>query len=463
MKSSINNYFFSNFENKISPRSTTKNSLSIRNIYNLTTENNVIEPLYNFSNLLKYLVGAESYSVLFTSYYEIINNCQDIIIYEFFNDESGFVATRIFLIDKNYKLYEIDVNQLKIIDFELSFLQKPKILKIENKLYLYNYNDLFLMISDNSYPLIVSNPPNISSYVNYHGLSLFSVIEQKFSIFVATVSNFIDIESNLSPYSCINLCPELGEVKKIIIYKDNLYVIQQFGISKITVSNNNFKLQSYCSIQSEIYEKTIALIDDFVIFYTTSGLYIFDGNDIKQIFKNVVKNFASAEFIGITFNNKYYIKTRYYINDIAEHVIIEFDVENDCCNIFKIGETTSLDIIQTLNHYYLVTTVKDNNSNYKILYLDKSLINQNEKYIQFNKLSFDDNIFKVVNEIKIQAIGSYKVIISSDIQSSYFELEGDAYVRNIGLKGQIFEMEIKSDRGFLIESILLRTSQIQED
>ena len=84
------------------------------------------------------------------------------------------------------------------------------------------------------------------------------------------------------------------------------------------------------------------------------------------------------------------------------------------------------------------------------------------KYIS-SKLSFDDKVIKVLNDIKLQSKGDFSISIKSDIQTAIFNSSEIHQIKNIGIKGQIFQIEIYGNDNFEIESINLKTSTIQED
>ncbi|MBQ4541347.1 MAG: hypothetical protein IJA23_00695, partial [Clostridia bacterium] len=64
MKLTSNNYLFSNFNGEFLSESISKNSLSINNIYNLTTQNNTIEPVCDFSDLIENCFGLEFANII---------------------------------------------------------------------------------------------------------------------------------------------------------------------------------------------------------------------------------------------------------------------------------------------------------------------------------------------------------------------------------------------------------------
>lgn len=457
-----NNFLFSNFSTEIFPSSINKNLLTIKHIYNLTTENNIIEPTFSFSNYFKtYFKTTETYN----SFIQINSTLIDSIIYAteytYYDSNLNETISRLFLIDSSFNLYELD-NKTLIINFcHYTFLSFPEIENFNNKLYFISKNDLFLMIDEGNEPITITSNKNISSFIKYHNYSLFSINEDKFSIYFAEDTEFHNIEDSFL-YQSISLSKDNGAINKIIVYKDNVYIIQQYSISKLTIKDSSFSITSYCSIQSKIYHETICIIDDYVVFYTSAGLYIFDGNDIKQIFKNITSSINSSNLKAVAYNNRYYLLSNVFINNISSRCIIEFDIENNICKFHNIGNVQNIYVIRNLNNYYLISLIVYENKYEVACTSSKHLINV-EKYIKFNKITFDNNNIKVLNEIKFQSVGNFKIRINSDIQSAEFEIFETKNISNIGLKGQVFEIEIFSDSAFAIESISIKTTSYSED
>lgn len=463
MKLTFNNYLYSNFNTKFLQESISKSTLSINNIYNLTTRNNVIEPICDFSDLLSTHFEADTYNSIKEKYPNLLNNICKVYLYDYYDSTLSLITNRVFIIDNNYTLYEIDTISKTITDYNFQFASKPNALIANNKLYIYSHNDLFLMINSSNYPIILTDVVNLISLEDFNDYTFFNCIENKFSIFYTEKTELVNLESNLNNYNEIKMLPENGEVNKVFTYKNNLFVIQQYAISKILIDNDTYKIQSICKIKSTIDTNTIEMIDDYVIFLTSSGLYLFDGNDTKQIFRFETENLIHSNNKSVSYNNKYYLKTEYYINEIKENLILEFDIENENCVFYKIGNVEDIYLIQTLSTYKLIAIVNEDNNLSLAKFLDFKSIAQNHKYIKFNKLTFDDTPVKLLSEIKIISYGKFYLTISSEIQSSTFEIDGISYIRNIGIKGQAFEFEIFSDSNFKIESIYIKTTSYSED
>lgn len=462
MKLTSNNYLFSNFKLDYLNESTSKNNLSINNVFNITTKNNCIEPVYNFSNLLNYHFDTGFINWLKTNHTDIINNIIQFYTYDYFDEESNIIKSRYFIINNSYSLFEIDKNNNILIDLNLKFSTKPKFILIDERLYLYSFNDLFLMIHKNNYPIPLTDVINVKSIINFDNFTIFTTLENMFSIFYTDLTNLSNLEFNTINYNEIKLLTENGEIENLFIYKNNIYVVQKYAISKIIIQDKKYSIQNLCSVKSSIIIDSIELIDDYVIFLTNAGLYIFDGNDTKQIFKNITNNLIKDNVKSVSFNNKYYLLCNYYVNNIKNKLILEFDIENENCTFYKIENATDIYILQTIKTYQLIIVTESENFN-ELKYLDFNTLTTLKKYIKFNKLTFDETPVKVLNEIKIISAGKYNLTISSEIQSSIFEINGVSYIRNIGIKGQAFQIEIESNSTFKIESIYLKTTSYTED
>lgn len=462
MKLTSNNYLFSNFNGEFLSESISKNSLTINNIYNLTTQNNTIEPVCNFSDLFENCFSLEFINTIKVKYFDLFNSINCFYIYDYYDDSSNLIKTRYFVTNNNFNIFEIDYENFNIIDLNFKFNTKPSFLLLNEKLYIYSFNNLFLMINKDNYPIVLSDVLNITSINDIDKYTIFTCFENKFSVFYTEKTELLNLEQNLSNYNEIKLSPEDGEIERVFIYKNNIYAVQKYAISKIIIQNNGVSISNLCSIKSSIIFNSIELIDDYIVFLTTSGLFIFDGNDIKQIFKKETINLIKSNVKSVSYNNKYYLMCNYFINHIKESMILEFDIEDNICTFYKIESLLDITLLKTFSTYKLIAITNNNNIN-QVKFLDLNKITTYKKYVRFNKLTFDDKPVKVLNELKIISIGKFLVTISSEIQSSTFEINGISYIKNIGIKGQTFEIEIQSDDSFKIESIYIKTTSYSED
>ena len=218
MKQTNKNFLFSNFNQFTISHTISKNNLNISDFFNLTTKNSVIEPVNNFTDFFKTYFNKDSYETLKANNQKLINSIIFISVYTYYNENINDVVSRIFIIDINNKLYELDSVNLIFNDLNFAFSSQPTELFLDNKLYLLSQNDLSLVIENDDYPISISSQPNIISIANFQGYTIFAVNEKKFSIYISEKNELLNLDNDLSNYQEIELSHNLGKIYKIIIY-----------------------------------------------------------------------------------------------------------------------------------------------------------------------------------------------------------------------------------------------------
>ncbi len=461
MKQLKKNFLFSNFDPQLSNKKVLKSDLKIENIYNLKADRGIIEPVFNFSNFFKDALKEEFYEQFLNSNQAILNKIIYVTIYEFENLETKQIDKRLFAIDNNFYLYELNFNNYLFNSLSIYFSEFPKILKTNGKLYFYNDSENFVLIDCMHSAVCLTDVPNFTNFANSGTQTFFTIENENTKLYFTELTELENLSTEFENYEYINLNSDGGKILKILLYKDNLYVIQQYSISKVYITTKLIRLQLSCTIASKIFDDTICQIDDYIVFCSSAGLFLFDGNDTKPIFKNVCANFVGNNFISCAYNNNYYLGCKMYVNEVAENILAEFNIENNLCNFFSIGKITKLYSIQTYNNYELLAICKEN-ENYKILRLNNKQLISGSEYLKFNKLTFDDNHTKILNSIKLSCFGNFELKITSDIESIVLKSAEKFEVGNIGLKGHIFEIEILSEDAFYIESIFIEILSVEE-
>ncbi len=459
MKQNNKNYLFFNFNPVIENKIINKSDLTIESVYNITLENNIIEPVHDFTDIFELIIDKQNLESFYDENKDILNQLTDIKFYEFIYDKNYY--ERVFVLTQNYKLYEIDKSLNIIVDLNIKFSSEPKTFIRDNKIYFLSKNDILIYFEKFENPVFISSFCNIEKVCTHDKYLYFTTGEEPFKIFSTENQELSNISDDLSYFEYFELNSNDGKILEILNFKDNLYIVQQYNITKMTLHSGKFTLHSYCKIESRIFENTISQIDDYILIYTTSGLYIFDGNDFKQIFSNITKKICNNQNQAVSFNNKYYLTTKLLINDKIESVLLEFNLENNICNIYKIGKIKNIYVSKTISEYNLFINVEENN-NSMLLFYNNNYNSINKKYIKFNKMTFDDTFVKTLNSIKFICNGKFYINIGSDI--SNIQLSSTNYTRmsNLGLRGSYFQIEIFGDEQFFIESFLIEISNVGE-
>jgi hypothetical protein len=456
-------YFFSDFDLKLEPPCIKQDELSIESISNLTTENKVIEPLNEFSSLLVKILGKEQYSKAISENQEIVNSLIFVHVFEFFDQTKDEKDYRIIAISNQFLLYEFDFDSSTFVSDEISFSKMPDFFTYNNKLYANDHSGTFIVFEENSFPLIVTSMPMIKKVINFKNLIVFLTDNNPYNVYYAVdKSELENLTTNLDYFSTLNVDSSNGEIIDILVFKNELYVIQDYAILRFVNNTALSKLCSFCSINAKIVSKTIQSNDDYLIFMTSDGLYIFDGNDIKKIFCDETKTISGMPFKAVTFNNKYYLllKSNFSGENSCSN-LVEFDIQNSKCNIFNLNKIDDMFVLKS-SKFYMLNIIKCLENQEKMFTLDKNIISTSEKHIKFNPMAFNNSYEKVLSHLKISGIGNYKISIKTDMGDFSFKCSGNLDIKNIGLKGNVFQIEISSYEEFRINSILILISNLEE-
>ena len=463
MKQSSKSFTFIDFKDKLNINKIFKNELKISSISNLTIQNNVIEPLSGFEDFFLKIFNGEDYIDFKYNNENFINTIIFIYTYDYFDAETSSYKSRIFVVNNTFSLFELNIETKNFQSLQITFNKLPTFLTFNNKLYIFSSNDnLLLFEQSNELPLTILSLPKITKILDYNHQYFFLVNNDKNYLYIASDNFEIeDLPTMYNEYEKVKINSMYGEIIDIVVYKNYIYIVQQYGIAKFSIVSNIYRLQYSCAINSKIIKNTIQTIDDYLIFLTTSGLYIFDGNDTKEIFHEFTKLIKCDEFKSLSYNNNYYLLTKMLIDDILETVILEFNIEKENCNIYNIGQVNDIYLLKTINNYSLLALTSNNNK-YKILRLAKNKLIDKHKIIRFNKFIINDYEKKTIKKFKISGIGNYNITLTSDLDEYYLSINGSKSFENLGFTGHVFELTIESDESFMINSIYILTSTIED-
>ena len=455
-----NNYVFNNFSSNLELNCINKDQLSVSSIFNLKTDNKIIEPVSNFSSIFKNIFGFEISNKILINNSDFLKSVIYINLYDYFNTKSNSLESRLFAVTSNFKLFELS-NDFIFIDHNISFDKKPTFIQSNNKLYIHSSSDDFVLIDSEHQPLNILSMPNIKDIIDFDGYLIFSVTDNPLSVFYLNTDLIENLTLNLDLCPKIELESKNGPILKILKYKNSIYIFQEFSVLKLENIDITPTLKQTCFIETKISANTIQTIDDYIIFNSTSGLYIFDGNDLKQVFENYTKFIRVYNEQSISFNNKYYLKTKFLIEQIYNTVLLEFDLHTNNCSIYKIGEIIDLYKIQTLTNYQFVVALKENNF-INLYSLNTNEYQSQEKCIAFNPIIFNSFYQKQITKLKVLGEGHYTLTISTENDEKSFDCYNTTDLNNVSIKGFYFKIKISGLKSFIVKSIMISTRPLGE-
>ena len=323
---------------------------------------------------------------------------------------------------------------------------------MDEYLYFSSKDDTLIIIENENAPMQCSPNSNIKDFVDCNNVLYFITYDENYKLFYTEKTQLFNISNDLSIYDSIDLDAKYGKVLKAVVFNEKIYVFQQYKITKIEEKNLDCTTHHTCEINCNIFDKSIQVFDDYIVFLNSRGIILFDGNDIQIAYEIYIleNNLISS----VTYDNNYYFFDGKYLRefDLFKNIISNFKVEN-LINFYTIKNVTE----------YKFLTVVNNDNKYLIYYLNNTNKNNSLKYIKFNKLIFETNELKTINSIKFTSKNKFNLKIKSDTsECSFFANFDNFYIKNVGISGHFFEFEFLSEDYFLIDSIFFTVSTLED-
>lgn len=314
------------------------------------------------------------------------------VYYEKTDEETGERLDKLVVIDKNYKVFYLNLydESPKFYKLNLTFTSKPTA-------FCYNhYGDdclVFCSKTDNmvvwdgvNLPEVVVDAPKIVSSV-IHKERCFAVVQNDpHTLWFSDDLDPTNWSVGLNDGGFIKMADGRGRLLKLVSYGGYLYIFRERGISRLTANGSqaDFYLTHLFVSSGKILEDTITLCGDRIIFVATDGVYAFDGSNTVRILEDLgdllIKNSGA---VGCFFNGKYYLSckteffdTRYDDGEFLSNMLFAYDINLgeyeifrglDVCDLVSVvgGEFNTLVILASDNFYCFTDTPNEFFSGYK--------------------------------------------------------------------------------------------------
>lgn len=453
----IKKYSFFDLDLKFENSCFKKNDLTVCESINIDLSKNCIEPLNSFENFLKNSFQPDEYEEIKNLNSPIIKNFKIIYPYSYIDNLSSETKTRYLALDKENNLYELD-NSKNFVSLNIKFKNEPRIFVNNLKLFLISNDDKNIYFDKNSSAIFLTDFCNLKCFSKYQNMLFFISHQNKFCLYFTEETEIENLGSNLNVKTYEELDSNNGEVLDIKTFNNNIYVIQQFAITKFSYSNKKITFASLFPIASKIIEASIQQLDDYIVFITSSGLYVFDGSSLKNIFHKNIRNLNERFLSSVSFNEKYYLLLK--DTKTTKNILLEFNIGDSKVNTFYYDNITNMYVIKNFNCYkFLICCGIDANI---ILELSNKNINNNHSEIKFNKLLFDDYNSKILSELDVYSEGQFNLSILTEHEEKTFKISGNTSLRNLGIIGKYFQIKISSETYFKIEAMTFSLKYFSE-
>lgn len=162
----------------------------------------------------------------------------------------------------------------------------------------------------NQVPRDITGVPDITSMCIHNEILYCTIEGENFKIWYTTNLDPESIGTQSSSTKFITLGDERGACRKVITFKENVYVFRDYGISKLNVYAKDEPTYSQIYLSdSIIYSNTVTVCGDSVLFMTRDGLYRFNGATVSKIsvLDELIRSKVNSEAVACVLQNKYYL------------------------------------------------------------------------------------------------------------------------------------------------------------
>lgn len=209
--------------------------------------------------------------------------------------------------------------------------------------------------------------PIVTSFA-YHANRLFATIGgDKSQIWFSSDTDPTNWVATAFDGGYIELTDERGTLNKAISYNNYLYIIREYGITRLSGSGeqSEFVVRNLSLSNSKIYANTASLCGDKIIMLCRDGLYSFDGMELSKItlgFESLLEGQDNSEACSAFLDGKYYLACKMSSNDYGEQAysqmtnncLVEFDVKTGEYSILRGVDICALTALQFGNISKLV-------------------------------------------------------------------------------------------------------------
>ncbi len=305
-------------------------------------------------------------------------------------------------------------------------------------------------------------PPLISCVVHYD--NFFGVTNTNRNTLIYTknlnLKNWSDEES-----STIEFLDNRGAFTKLVAFNDYVYLFRENGITRISLYTNksDFSFTHLFTSPSKIYENSICVCGDKVLFVTRDGLYAFNGNSVAKVAENLnslLQNLDNTNCSAACLDGKYYLATKCNFSDgrqvgceegeFLNNVLFQFDINTFDAEILRGVDIVNVLAIDTPYLSKLCACFRGENKQRvgQLVHNGKVFENSNLKIWSSFKTDLEyANRRKKIKEIILTTAHDVSVEIISDEEEKTYQFKGSEKQQRlpISVEGKTFQFIFKTD------------------
>lgn len=228
-------------------------------------------------------------------------------------------------------------------------------------------------------PEIVVDAPKISSMC-LHGERLFATTEGGMNeVWFSDDLDPTNWSVSLVDAGFIQLADERGKPLKVVSFNGYVYIFREMGISRLSASGaqEEFFLSHLFVSSGKIYDKTICLCGDKIVFLASDGIYSFNGTETTKILADLSNMIMPApNSKAVFFDGKYYLSAHVDFEDGG------FEDEQILNNALFVLDTTTGEYALYRGISVASMAVTENENNHQLVFLNDSFENTNNLFVE---------------------------------------------------------------------------------
>lgn len=329
-----------------------------------------------------------------------------------------------------------DIKQIRQFDTIL-LSSKPNVIEYiidgKNILLITSSTDEMWVWDGTDNPYKVLDAPKIKSSAIAYDRLFVSTLAVPYSIYYSDEKDITNWTMSAGDAGKIDFSDNLGKVIRVFNLDNYLYVIREFGITKITRGRTDDEyLCSLMYVSSQkIYDTSVCLVGDYIMFVCPNGIYRFDGLSAKLCYKT---NFIKGDSVIAECRGEYY----YILLPSDNSKLYLYNIDNstiDAC--YSVGVNASFAKINYNNSSIIcIICNKIENANYI-----KCIVNNGDNspssadfFISTSKINPMPSAHKkALNTINILTYNSVRLVVYSGYESRTCNICGMPIEQNIQL------------------------------
>ena len=356
-----------------------------------------------------------------------------------------------------------------LTSLNVSFSDMPNCLtlRVNNKDCFFAFGQGKIMMFDgtNVPTVYTENVPNITSLAYYAGRLFATVSGDENKLIFSDDLNPTNWNISSFEGGFIELTGERGRLKKVIEANNFLYIIREYGISRLS----GFGLQSDFSIKNlylstgKLYYNSAILCGNVILVLCKDGIYYFNGSDMRKLDLGIDKYFDGVDnddAVGAFLDGKYYLACRLNFNDgrtlgcevqpYTNNALIDLDLNTFDINILRGVDISYMNPLQVAGVDKLMLCSKGDNQDLigEICYNGYIFSDSTTKIWQSPQTDLGyTNYKKVLKGITLNTKSDIKVIFKIDDKTFNFDVKGDIKPVRVPLYlvGNKFSITFESD------------------